>query len=153
LAATALDQDNLKQIAMTVGANGPIMNGRARGDPLDVNEIKCLIVRRIAVEMEQRQRRGAVLAGHGPSICRSWRKANGGEDVAGITGRSARFARWRQHRKAASRRPLPRSLCFSFGSGERPRQPSSRLEPNGLFRPLLLPAPTRSISFALTRPV
>jgi hypothetical protein len=44
---------------------------RARGDPLDVNEVECLIVRRIAVKMKERQRCGPVLANHGVSIGRS----------------------------------------------------------------------------------
>src|SRR5262249_20619032 len=54
--AAALDEKNLKQIAVPVRADCPIMHRRARCDRLDVNKIKCLIVRRIAVEMKQRQR-------------------------------------------------------------------------------------------------
>src|SRR5262249_59017246 len=83
--AAVLDQEDLKQIAMTMGANGPIVHCRARGDPLDVNKVECLIVRRIAVEMKQRQCRGAVLANHGPSISRSAPRrsfiASGREDL------------------------------------------------------------------------
>ena len=68
-AAAALDQKNLKQIAMPMRANGPVVDGGARGDRLDMDKVKRLIVRRIAVEMEQRQR-----TGHAPSISRSRRK-------------------------------------------------------------------------------
>ena len=50
------DQQDLKQVAMAVGADGPVMDRRARGDGFDVNKVERLIVRRIAVEMEQRQR-------------------------------------------------------------------------------------------------
>src|SRR5690348_7946977 len=82
LAAAALDQQDLKQIAMAMCANGPIVHRRARCNPLDVNEVERLIVRRIAVKVEQRQRRGAVLTSHGPSISRSGRKANGEERIA-----------------------------------------------------------------------
>ena len=52
-AAAALDQQNLKQIAMPVRADGPIMDRRARRNGFDVNEIERLIVRRIAVKVEQ----------------------------------------------------------------------------------------------------
>ena len=56
LAAAAFDQQDLKQVAMAVGADGPVMDRRARGDGFDVNKVERLIVRRIAVEMKQRQR-------------------------------------------------------------------------------------------------
>src|SRR5262249_61206025 len=69
VAAAALDQQDLKQVAMAMGANGPIVHRRARCNPLDVNEVERLIVRRIAVKMEQRQR--PVLANHAASISRS----------------------------------------------------------------------------------
>src|SRR5262249_17914306 len=49
---------DLKQVAMAVRADGPVVNRRARDDGLDMNEIERLVVRRIAVEMEQRQRSG-----------------------------------------------------------------------------------------------
>ena len=56
LAAAALDQQNLKQIAVAVRANGPVVNRGTRGDRLDMNEVEGLIVRRIAVEVKQRER-------------------------------------------------------------------------------------------------
>src|SRR6516165_10722018 len=49
---------------MPMRANGPFVDGRARRDPLDMDEVECLIVRRVAVKMEQRQGGGAVLARH-----------------------------------------------------------------------------------------
>ena len=52
------DQQHLKQVAMAVRSDRPIMDRGARGDGLDMNEIEGLIVRRIAVEMEERQRSG-----------------------------------------------------------------------------------------------
>ena len=55
LAAALLDQQDLKKIAVAMRENGPIVNRRARRDGLDVDEVECLIVRRIAVEMKQRQ--------------------------------------------------------------------------------------------------
>ena len=58
LAAAALDQQDLEQVAMAVRADGPVVDRRARRDRLDVNEVERLIVRRIAVEMEQRKRGG-----------------------------------------------------------------------------------------------
>ena len=58
LAAAALDQQDLKQVAMAVGADGPVVDRRARRDGFDVNEVERLIVRRIAVKMKQRQRAG-----------------------------------------------------------------------------------------------
>ena len=58
LAAALFDQQDLKQVAMAMGADGPVVDRRARGDGFDVNEIERLIVRRIAVQMEQWQRRG-----------------------------------------------------------------------------------------------
>jgi hypothetical protein len=63
VAGTALNQQNLKQIAMPVCANGPIVKRGARRDCFNVDEVKRLIVGRIAVEVEERQR-----AGHGASI-------------------------------------------------------------------------------------
>ena len=57
-AAAALDQQDLKEVAMPVSANGPLVDRRARGDGFDVNEIERLIVRRIAVEVEEGQRSG-----------------------------------------------------------------------------------------------
>jgi hypothetical protein len=51
--AAPLDQKNLKQIAMPVRADCPVMDGRARSDLLDMDKIKRLIVGRIAVKMEQ----------------------------------------------------------------------------------------------------
>src|SRR5438045_8621207 len=56
---------------MAVRADGPVVNRRARSDPFNMNEVERLIVRRIAVKMEKRQRRRAVLAHHGFSINRS----------------------------------------------------------------------------------
>ena len=53
-AAALLDQQDLEQIAMTVGADDPVVHGRARRDGFDMDEIERLIVRRIAVEMKQR---------------------------------------------------------------------------------------------------
>jgi hypothetical protein len=41
---------------MAMGAYGPVMDRRARGNGFDVNEVECLIVRRIAVQMKQWQR-------------------------------------------------------------------------------------------------
>ena len=57
LAAALFDQQDLKQIAMAMGADGPVVDRRPRGDGFDVNKIERLIVRRIAVQMEQWQRR------------------------------------------------------------------------------------------------
>jgi len=42
---------------VTVGADDPIMKRGSGSNGLDVNEIENLIVRRIAVEMEERNRR------------------------------------------------------------------------------------------------
>jgi hypothetical protein len=58
LAAASLDQQNLEQVAVAVRADGPIVDRGARGNRLDMNEVEGLIVRRIAVEMEQRERGG-----------------------------------------------------------------------------------------------
>ena len=65
LAAAALDQENLKQIAVPMRADGPVVNRGARGDRFDMNEIERLIVRRIAVKMKQGQR-GWPCAKHRP---------------------------------------------------------------------------------------
>src|SRR5580658_8533506 len=40
LAAAAFDQQDLKQVSMAVGADGPVVNRRARRDSFDVNEIE-----------------------------------------------------------------------------------------------------------------
>ena len=56
LAAAARDQQNLEEVAVAVRADRPVMHRRARGDRFDVDEVERLIVRRIAVEMKQRQR-------------------------------------------------------------------------------------------------
>jgi hypothetical protein len=61
-ATALLDQKNLKQIAVAMGTNGPVVNRRARRYRLDVNEVERLIVRRIAVKVKQGQR-----AGHAPA--------------------------------------------------------------------------------------
>ena len=58
LAAAALDQQDLEQVAMAVGADRPVVHRGARGDGLDMDEVERLIVRRIAVEMKQRERGG-----------------------------------------------------------------------------------------------
>ena len=50
-----LDQQDLEQVAVTVGADGPVVNRGTRRDRLDMNEVERLIVRRIAVEMKQRE--------------------------------------------------------------------------------------------------
>ena len=63
LAAAAHDQQYLEQIAVAVGTDGPVVDRGARRDRLDVDEIERLIVRRIAVEMKQRQ---GGTAGHAP---------------------------------------------------------------------------------------
>ena len=69
LAAAALDQENLKQIAMPMRADGPVVNRGARCNRFNMNEVERLIVRRIAVKMKQGQR-----TGHAPSIGRSRRR-------------------------------------------------------------------------------
>ena len=61
LAAALLDQQHLKQVAVAVRADRPFVQRGARGDGLDMDEVERAVVRRIAVEMEQRQRGG----GHG----------------------------------------------------------------------------------------
>ena len=44
--ATALRQEqNLRQIAVAVGADHPVMQGGTRGDGFDVDKVECLIVR------------------------------------------------------------------------------------------------------------
>jgi cytidylate kinase len=53
LAAAASDQQDLEQVAVTMSADGPVVNRGARRDRLDMNEVKGLIVRRVAVEMKQ----------------------------------------------------------------------------------------------------
>src|SRR4029079_1572685 len=58
LAAAASDQQDLEQVAVTVGADSPVVNRGARRDRLDVNEVEGLIVRRGAVGMKQWERRG-----------------------------------------------------------------------------------------------
>ena len=58
LAAAAFDQEDLEQVAVTVGPDRPVVNRGTRRDGLDMNEIERLIVRRIAVEMEQGQHGG-----------------------------------------------------------------------------------------------
>src|SRR5258708_21536614 len=55
LAAAAGDQQDLKQIAMAMRPDRPVVDGGARRDGFDVNEVERLIVRRIAVEVEQGQ--------------------------------------------------------------------------------------------------
>jgi hypothetical protein len=55
LAAAALNEQDLKQIAMPVRPDQPLVRRGARGNGLDVDEVECLIVRRIAVEMKQRK--------------------------------------------------------------------------------------------------
>src|SRR4029078_5121819 len=57
LTAALLDQQDLKEISVTMSANGPIMNRRARRDRFNMDEIENGIVRRIAVEMKSRQSR------------------------------------------------------------------------------------------------
>jgi hypothetical protein len=56
--AAALDQKDLKQIAVPMRADGPVVDRRARGDGFNMDEIERLFVRRIAVKMKQRQRTG-----------------------------------------------------------------------------------------------
>ena len=53
LAAAALDQENSKQIAMPMRADGPVVNRGARCNRFNMNEVERLIVRRIAVKMKQ----------------------------------------------------------------------------------------------------
>jgi hypothetical protein len=67
LAAAAHDQEDLEQIAVTMGADGPVVDRGPRGDRLDVDEVERLVVRRIAVEMKQRQ---GGTASHAPQ-CRA----------------------------------------------------------------------------------
>ena len=55
LAAAALDQQDLEQVAMAVRTDGPVVHRGARRDRLDMDEVECLVVRRIAVEVKQRQ--------------------------------------------------------------------------------------------------
>src|SRR5262249_54376278 len=43
------------QVAMAVRANRPVVDRGARGDGLDMDEVEGLIVRRIAIEVEQRE--------------------------------------------------------------------------------------------------
>jgi hypothetical protein len=62
-AAAALNQKNLEKITMSMCANGPVVDRGPGSDRLDMNEIERLVVRRIAVEVEERKRRG-----HGESI-------------------------------------------------------------------------------------
>ena len=52
------DEDEVMQIAMAVRADRPVVDGGARCDGLDMDEIEGLVVRRIAVEVEQRERSG-----------------------------------------------------------------------------------------------
>jgi len=56
--SNTLDQQNLKQVAMAMRPNGPVMDRRPRRDGLDVDKVERLIVRRVAIEMKQRQRVG-----------------------------------------------------------------------------------------------
>ena len=65
LAAAALNQKNLEQIAMPVRADQPVVRRGARRDGFDMDEVERLIVRRIAIKMKQRQRRHR---GHGARI-------------------------------------------------------------------------------------
>src|SRR5262245_52126518 len=55
LAAASGDQQDLKQVAVAVGPDRPVVDRGARRDSFDVNEVERLIVRRIAVEVEQWQ--------------------------------------------------------------------------------------------------
>jgi hypothetical protein len=49
LAATLLDQQQLEQVAVAVGADRPVVHRGARRDGFDMDEVKCRVVRRIAV--------------------------------------------------------------------------------------------------------
>ena len=73
LAAALLDQQDLKQVAMPVRADQPVVHRRARGNRLDMDEIERLIVRWIAVQMKQRQCRHR---GHGARIGQRQRLRN-----------------------------------------------------------------------------
>ena len=90
----------------------------ARGDGLDMNEVERLVVRRIAVEMKQRQRR----RGHG---ARSISEPAGGE--------RQRNSPRRQNEKPRQRRGLPiLSMCASRVSGSAGlavRRPPGRPDP------------------------
>ena len=57
LAAAALDHQDLAQVAVAVGEDRPRVERGARADGLHVDEIERLVVRRVAVEVKQRQRR------------------------------------------------------------------------------------------------
>jgi hypothetical protein len=95
--AAAFNHENLEQIAMSVCANGPVVDRRPGRDRLDMNKIERLVVRRIAVEVEERERRG-----HGESISQPQ------------AGRSGSLKRPKAlHKKAVARRlggPLRLSL-------------------------------------------
>jgi hypothetical protein len=58
LAAAAPDQEDLEQVAVTMGPDRPVVNRGPRCDGLDMNEVEGLVVRRIAVEMKQWERGG-----------------------------------------------------------------------------------------------
>ncbi len=58
LAAAAPDQQDLEQVAVTMGPDRPVVNRGTRCDGLDMNEVERLVVRGIAVEMKQWERRG-----------------------------------------------------------------------------------------------
>ena len=68
--AAGIDQQDLEQVAVPVGVDSPIVDCGPRRDRLHVDEIECPIVRRIAVEMEQRQARRDT---HGPAYGTSGR--------------------------------------------------------------------------------
>ena len=72
LAAAFLDQKDLEQVAVTMRADHPVVDRRTRRDGFDMDEVECLIVRRIAVQMKQRERGAAIPL----SICEAARGAN-----------------------------------------------------------------------------
>ena len=73
LAAARFDQQQLEQVAVAVRTDRPVVDRRTRSDGLDMDEVECGIVRRVAVQMKQRKCGGR----HGgQSICERERMAN-----------------------------------------------------------------------------
>src|SRR5262249_28376899 len=58
LPAAALDQQDLKELTVTMREDRPLMRGRTRADGLDLDEVGYLWVRQIAVRIKQRERSG-----------------------------------------------------------------------------------------------
>jgi len=73
LSTAALNQEDLEQVAMAVRRNCPVVQRGPRHQRLDMDEIECLVVRRVAEQMKQRQ---DIRGRHARSIGQPWPREN-----------------------------------------------------------------------------